>query len=510
MLSLILAVLNFALAQSDYPYAGRTLLLSGEEMQTGVRYSMNDHFITLNPDGNFVIARSDGGYVWGFDTQGIDYQRVAKAIFQQDGNFAVYDANGGYIWSMLTANPDPQARLILTPNGVLQLYSDTRGILWASDGNLTANVVTTTPGSTSDTIPSDSACVASSQATFPLTPGTVLERGVKYPSASGNHYLIFAEQDGNLIVRAALNDQYIWGTNQITDRYNQTARVEVTADGNLTLYDTDSGIIWSALASNTNPSACLKLTFGGALQLVSDAGGILWSSDGNLTSAMNVATITDAVASPCPAEPGWPRCLVMKDPQITIRGSSRVSDFAMNAAANIYTDIASRLEPGYPKNDFDGFRVYITNGESHDELKTLSTVGSMWTDGYDSMSRNFLRGGAAGDVYLWISEQMICKQGVQTRNEDYTAGRHPSPDNNIRTFDQLIHEFGHNIDAMYNLRDRINRTFQNDPIGPVEAFPWAIQHWFGAPSGNLPEVERAFMDDLFTSRTTFSCEGYQP
>jgi hypothetical protein len=139
ILGLLVFLISAVFAQnaSDaYPYPGRTLLLPPEVMQTGTRYAMNNHFITLNPDGNFVVAReADDGYVWGFDSVGVNYPQVARVEMQSDGNLAAYDANSGYIWSALTENPDPNARLILLPTGTLQLYSDDRGVLWSSDGN---------------------------------------------------------------------------------------------------------------------------------------------------------------------------------------------------------------------------------------------------------------------------------------------------------------------------------------------------------------------------------------
>lgn len=115
-----------------------SLLANGQTLQKGVHYTSEsgNHFLTLNPDGNLVVARTvDDGYVWGFDTNGVDYQRVARVDMQADGNLAAYDANGGYIWSALTENPDPSARLVVTPEGLLQIVSPSRGVMWSSDGN---------------------------------------------------------------------------------------------------------------------------------------------------------------------------------------------------------------------------------------------------------------------------------------------------------------------------------------------------------------------------------------
>jgi len=105
----------------------------GTEFVRGQRYWSPDgsHFVTVNPDGNLVVARADGGYVWGFDTQGVDFPRVGNVIFQDDGNLAAYAADGSYIWSALHENPDPISLLLLQPNGALQIATPDR-VLWSS------------------------------------------------------------------------------------------------------------------------------------------------------------------------------------------------------------------------------------------------------------------------------------------------------------------------------------------------------------------------------------------
>lgn len=105
----------------------------GTEFTRGQRYWAPDgsHFVTLNPDGNLVVARADGGYVWGFDTQGVDVPRVGGVIFQEDGNLAAYAEDGSYVWSALHENPDPVSLLLLQPNGALQIATPDR-VLWSS------------------------------------------------------------------------------------------------------------------------------------------------------------------------------------------------------------------------------------------------------------------------------------------------------------------------------------------------------------------------------------------
>lgn len=95
------------------------------------------HYIVWQPDGNLVVARADGGYVWGFDSQpGLALWRVDRVIWRPDGNLAAYDSKGVNLWSALSKNPDPNARLVLQSNGALQIVSPQRGVLWSSNGKL--------------------------------------------------------------------------------------------------------------------------------------------------------------------------------------------------------------------------------------------------------------------------------------------------------------------------------------------------------------------------------------
>ena len=96
------------------------------------------HYIVWQPDGNLVVARADGGYVWGFDSQpGLALWRVDRVVWQPDGNLVAYDPKGVNLWSALSKDPDRNARLVLQTNGALQIVSSQRGVvLWSSDGKL--------------------------------------------------------------------------------------------------------------------------------------------------------------------------------------------------------------------------------------------------------------------------------------------------------------------------------------------------------------------------------------
>lgn len=333
---------------------------------------------------------------------------------------------------------------------------------------------------------------------FPIAAGTSLKRGMKYASPSGNHFLIFAN-DGNLVV-ATKSEGFVWGLNQVSNNFSQSTRVEVTPEGRLAVYDAKGKAIWTS-TGNPAANAKLNLTFSGALQLVSATGQILWASDGNLNPSTSVSG--KANVTPCQGDEVWAKCLEIPGPKITIRATARVSEWAMNAVANIYTEITKRFSAAYPKSTFDGFRVYMTNGEPGSQLDTITELQTFGQNGMGSNSRNLVRGGANGNL-LWIEEQMICKAGVRTVNEDYPD----KADYTLRTYDQVIHEFGHAIDQRYKLGQRIQNTF---PAGaPAEDFAWAIQRWYGSPAGALPPIQEALMKELFTSRATFSCEGLKP
>lgn len=211
----------------------------------------------------------------------------------------------------------------------------------------------------------------------------------------------------------------------------------------------------------------------------------------------------------CPE--GWATCRTLESPTITLVGSRLVSQAAMDSVAHIYQDMLSRLKPEYPSNVFDGFTVYITNGEPWSELQNLAPVGTMWPGTVEKgiPQGDDLRGGAS-QRFLWIEEQMICKTGVATRNAAHKAGLRANPDNSPRTFDQVVHEFSHSIHMNFGLDEEIKRIFNTSGMPAIERFPWAVQNKFGTPAGTLTDAEQAYFDKIFSSSTAYTCDLYQP
>ncbi|WP_420454111.1 hypothetical protein [Rubrivirga sp.] len=119
------------LAQGSLPLTGEHALVRDQ------RYtSASGAYLVFQGDGNVVVYTASGQPTWALQSVNVDYRRTGRAVMQADGNFAVYAPDGAYLWSALTANPDPSARLTISPRGALQLVSDGRGVLWSSDGDL--------------------------------------------------------------------------------------------------------------------------------------------------------------------------------------------------------------------------------------------------------------------------------------------------------------------------------------------------------------------------------------
>jgi hypothetical protein len=220
----------------------------------------------------------------------------------------------------------------------------------------------------------------------------------------------------------------------------------------------------------------------------------------------NKANVTN-----CTPSPGWAKCIQLAEPTIRIMATKAVSQSAMNGVANVYSEMMRRLSSKYPKNKLDTFIVHMTNAEPWSELINLAPIGMAYPQTPYESSGDWLRGYGNPDN-LWITEQMICKQGVATRN-----ARKPNSDNTNRLFDQVVHEFGHSLHSNLLTDQIVNSTFKfpngTQWLTPLESFPYRIQQWFRTPNIDHVAVspkEESFLKGFFTARATFSCDGYKP
>jgi hypothetical protein len=112
-------------------------------------------------------------------------------------------------------------------------------------------------------------------ADVPLKRGK-FERGVKYASPNGSHYVTF-QSDGNVVVYTR-DGGFVWGLNQVSPNYFNAENVIHQDDGNFGVYDGNMGYIWSALHALPPSGTALYLTDDGRLQLKTPNGELLWSS----------------------------------------------------------------------------------------------------------------------------------------------------------------------------------------------------------------------------------------
>lgn len=114
--------------------------------------------------------------------------------------------------------------------------------------------------------------------------------------------------------------------------------------------------------------------------MISNTRGVMWSSDGDL--------------SECKPDPGWNQCRALVSPTIEFHATGKVTPSALWVIEQIYTDITKRLRPAYPSSRFDGFKVYVTNGETQQQLDALSQIAEFAPDPSGKNSKGWARGGA--------------------------------------------------------------------------------------------------------------------
>lgn len=472
--------------QTIFPLPAGTPIVRGQTYTTRV----GTHSLTFQSDGDLVVTTSSGAALWRLSDVCPTYARADSVKVASDGNLVVHDDRGGYLWSALTQNPDSNAQLVLTPDGKLGLVSSGRGVLWSSDGNLANHFYHLQADCQS--------CRMGLQVLWDnmvrarentrKAPGDGRRAWKEVWDEFKYNYLPACKRIGAIIeahrgepllapIEEAMRGHEVAGWNE----YFQ-GRYGISTHGN------------NVIAYGSYDGGSYEGT---------DAGRRMRISIGRVRAILDL--LEGFEIGP---DNGWTYRRTLTKPQITILGSSRVSSTAMNVVAHIYKEMTSRFTPRYPLQNLDGYIIYITNGEPWSELSTLAPIGTRaWNVNAHGVSEgDDLRGGQF-EKYIWLSEQMICKRGVRTRNEAHDAGKRDARDDADRTFDQVIHEFGHAIEDQYQLGTRIAQVYTNDP---AEAFCWSIQHWFGAPSGTLSANEQTLMREIFRTQTTFSRDLYQP
>ena len=511
-------------------------------------------YLIHQPDGNLVIYDANGGYRWGIERITPRYGQ-SNQVDIGAGNIVVRDASSQRIWSALDEVRDPNARISLDADGVLRIHGSAGAVLWASDRASSESPVVTGPGSTtttgntgatnpffstsalgdvakgSGTSGGTATGGSTTQATatglvagmnqsaheagtrpaegqaaeFPIRPGQTLERGKRYVSPDGSHYMMLGN-DGNLVIKAVAGDRYRWGLDQQRGvDFKKIQFVRMMPDGRLVAADSEGNVLWSPVGGDAAPQSYLTLD-AEVLKVVSPAPAVTWSSSEGAAALPAAGTrVALPPLTPCVPMSGYAKCRVIDSPRITIHGTNRVSDSAMDFVKAIYSDMTSRLTPAYPKEKLNFVDIVITNGETAAELERLPIIGTNSRQGKRGEESNDWLRGHGGLNNAWITEQMICKTGVKTRG---------ARDKATRTVDQVVHEFAHTMDFRFNRGAVIQRVYAGKGVDPVELFPQTMQAWFGAsPNPKQLQDNPTLRDDMatmFSSQNSYSCSDYKP
>lgn len=316
------------------------------------------------------------------------------------------------------------------------------------------------------------------QKSLPLSGVTALEAGTVYSSPSGKHHLAL-ESDGRLVLRSS-SDEVVWSVGPMNGVRGPITTVLLQPDGNLVAHDKDEQWVWSALDHDPEGGSTVTVTDAGALHLVGPTHVVRWSSTGL----------------------AWPGRRTVPGTSVTIYGSPKATSGALDAVVNVYTEMVRRFSSDYPTSKLENYVVYLTNGDTWADLKDMGPITTEFGDKTDSgtSSGDFIRGGTS-EHFLWIEEEMICKTGVKTRNDGVEAGKWEEKDTNVRTFDQVVHEFAHAIEDRFGLGSRVAELW-GDEAKTHCVLQWAVQGWFGCPTSALNDVtatQRALVAEIFGS-----------
>ncbi len=189
---------------------------------------------------------------------------------------------------------------------------------------------------------------------------------------------------------------------------------------------------------------------------------------------------------------------------IKVYGTNTASDWAMLNTQLIIGNMVNALEVS--TSGLNNQRIYIITRYDYnpDFISQYPLVGipSAWIGD--------TRGGQhPGHNLTMVTEEMMCRNGVYSRRNNNP------PDNVYREFDQVVHEFGHTIDAFCQ-QNGANTPGDCLSSRPKECYAASVQAWFnnnfsyGLPCqknrANLLSNQRAsydYIDRAFKAQNTW-------
>lgn len=475
--------------QTTLPLPGGSLLIPDQKYSS----RSGDYNLVFQNDGNLVVNDAAGKRIWGLDTIFPNYSNIKCVTMQKDGNLVARDASGNFQWAPLAKDPVAGSELALNPHGALQLIGG-GNVVWSSDGDKTSEIDRLKAGS--KTCRAGLELLKSNMYKYPEDPKTA-------PSGKRAWVDVYKEfTDKNL---QACRDVGTFVRAHQGEPILSAAEKAIAASGVSSWESYFTGRLGIVLGGERIAPYCPGLHLSQF-----DCEAVTTRSLGSIAGAEKALDLLDSID--CLPATGWTYCRKLDSPNITIMGASTVTQSALDMVEKIYAEVTSKFKtPAYDKSKFDGFVVYLTNKGPWTEVSKLEPVGSMWLNRTTGVNEgDELRGGAS-KPYLWIDEQMICKRGVQTREENYQAGTRPTPDDDTeRTFDQVVHEFGHSIMYRYGLESRVAQLFPGK-YGQ-EDFAWAVQDKFSTPAqpGKYNADQTALLNEIFSAGSSFKCSDYKP
>ena len=152
--------------------------------------------------------------------------------------------------------------------------------------------------------------------------------------------------------------------------------------------------------------------------------------------------------------------LKVQTPEVHIFGTNGVSDWMMVRTHEMAEHVLAQLNSASDRNRFSGHHIFAITDDD-------PTVPNGWPG-----QRN-----TGGAQYTIVNEVLVCATAVDTIRPDDPAI--------YRAWDTPVHEFGHAVELVLDLRETSIEIHERwDPGYSVEVsgeyFAWASQFWFNA------------------------------
>lgn len=217
--------------------ASHQLLTRGTQMTS----CNGDYRLVHQGDGNVVLYNTrSGDPVWATGTNG---RATANLVMQHDGNLVLYSSGGTALWASGTAGHHG-ARLAVQDDGNVVIYTAGNTAVWATN-TVGAGAPPPPPPPPPGQASAQCGAVGSNQ---------VLARGTGMSSCNGR-YRLEHQGDGNLVLYNTQSGNAVWHTGT---HGRATGNLIMQSDGNLVLYTPSGTPLWHT-GTNGHAGASLAI-----------------------------------------------------------------------------------------------------------------------------------------------------------------------------------------------------------------------------------------------------------